>query len=235
MAGAEPAVTAAIAVHDGEAYLAEAIESILAQSRRCVQIIVVDNASVDRSAEIAASFPEVELVAEPVLGIGRARNAAVRVMRGDYLAFLDADDLWDPGKTELQLAAFAADPGIDLVFGQMRQFVSPGLDPAIAAEMWTPTDPQPGLHLGSMLASRAAVEAVGPWPDDVAISDGLTFLLRADELGLRRAMLPEVVTLRRFHSANHSFVNRGERNEFARYLKRSLDRRRELGGGRSGA
>lgn len=228
-------MTAAIAVHDGEAYLAEAIASVLAQTRPPAQLVVVDNGSTDRSAEIAASFGEVELVSEPALGIGRARNAAVRAMSGDYLAFLDADDLWDPGKTELQLAAFAADPSIDLVFGQMRQFVSPGLDPAIAAEMWTPTDPQPGLHLGAMLASRAAVEAVGPWPEEVAISDGLTFLLRADELGLRRVMLPEIVTHRRFHSANHSFVNRGERIEFARYLKRSLDRRRERGGGRSGA
>ncbi len=232
---AEPAITAAIAVHDGEAYLGEAIESVLAQTRPCEQLIVVDNGSTDRSAEIAASFPEVELVTEPALGVGRARNAALRALSGDYLAFLDADDLWDPRKTELQLAAFEADPSLDLVFGQMHQFVTPGLDPAIAAEMKIPTDPQPGLHLGSMLASRAAVEAIGPWPEAVAVSDGLTFLLRADELGLRRAMLPEVVSLRRIHSANHSFARRGDRTEFARYLKSSLDRRRGRGDDRSGA
>ena len=228
-------MTAAIAVHDGEAYLGEAIESVLAQTRRCGQIVVVDNGSGDRSAEIAGSYAEVELVSEPVLGIGRARNAALRAARGDYVAFLDADDRWTPAKTELQLAAFAEDQSLDLAFGQMLQFVSPDLDPAAAAELKVPAAPQPGLHIGAMLASRAAIEAVGPWPEEIAVSDGLSFLLRVGELGLRQKMLPEVVTHRRVHAANHSYRNRGERAEFARYLKRSLDRRRERGGGRSGA
>jgi glycosyltransferase involved in cell wall biosynthesis len=231
---AEPSVTAAIVVHDGEAYLGEAIESALAQTRPCGQLIVVDNGSTDRSAEIAASYPEVEVVSEPARGIGRARNAALRAFRGDYLAFLDADDRWAPNKTELQLAAFAADESLDLAFGQMLQFLSPDLDPAAAAELSVPADPQPGLHIGAMLASRATIEAVGPWPEEIAVSDGLSFLLSAGELGLRQAMLPEIVTYRRVHSANHSFRNRDERAEFARYLKRSLDRRREHGAGRSG-
>jgi hypothetical protein len=60
----------------------------------------------------------------------------------------------------------------------------------------------------------------------VRVSDGLTFLLRARELGLAEAMLPETVTLRRVHGANHSIHNRDQRSEFAHHLKRSLDRRR---------
>jgi hypothetical protein len=77
-----------------------------------------------------------------------------------------------------------------------------------------------------MLAARSAIEAVGPWPEDVQVSDGLTFMLRARELGLKQAMLAETVTLRRVHGQNHSIRNRGERAEFARLLKQSLDRRR---------
>jgi glycosyltransferase involved in cell wall biosynthesis len=225
---AEPLVTAAIPVRDGEAYLAEAIESVLAQSRSCGQVIVVDNGSTDRSAEIAAGFaPEVEIVSEPRPGIGAARNAALRAARGDYVAFLDADDLWEPEKTALQLAAFEAEPGLQLVFGHVRQFVSPDLEAEVAAGLRVPADPQPGQHIGAMLARREAVEAIGPWPEDVRVSDGLTFLLRARELGFEQAMLAETVTLRRVHGANHSINNRDERAEFARHLKRSLDRRRE--------
>jgi hypothetical protein len=59
------------------------------------------------------------------------------------------------------------------------------------------------------------------------VSDGLSFLLRVRELGLKQAMLPETVTMRRVHGENHSIGNRGERAEFARLLKRSLDRRRD--------
>jgi glycosyltransferase involved in cell wall biosynthesis len=220
-------VSAAIPVRDGEAYLAEAIESVLAQSRPCDQVIVVDNGSTDRSAEIARGFaPAVEVVPEPRPGIGAARNAAMAAASGDYVAFLDADDLWQPGKTRLQLAAFEADPDLQLAFGHVLQFVSPEIPAKEAAALRVPPDPQPGLYIGAMLARRSAIEAVGPWAEDVRVSDGLSFLLRARELGLEQAMLPETVTHRRVHGGNHSIHNRGERSEFARQLKHSLDRRR---------
>jgi glycosyltransferase involved in cell wall biosynthesis len=200
---------------------------VLGQSRPCDQLIVVDNGSTDRSAAIAAGFgPAVEVVPEPRPGIGAARNAARRAARGDYLAFLDADDLWEREKTALQLAAFEAEPRLQLVFGHVCQFVSPDLDAEAADGLRVPVDPQPGQHIGAMLARRAAIEAIGPWPDDVRVSDGLTFLLRARELGLERAMLAETVMLRRVHGDNHSLSNRDQRREFALHLKRSLDRRR---------
>jgi glycosyltransferase involved in cell wall biosynthesis len=224
----EPLITAAIPVRDGEAYLAEAIESVLGQSRACEQVIVVDNGSTDHSAEIAAGFGSaVEVVHEPRPGIGAARNAALRAARGDYLAFLDADDLWEPEKTALQVAAFEAEPELQLVFGHVRQFLSPDLTAEEAERIRVPAAPQPAEHVGAMLARRAAIEAIGPWPEDLRVSDGLVFLLRARELGLEQAMLAETVTLRRVHGDNHSIHNRDERSEFARLLKRSLDRRRE--------
>lgn len=214
-------------MRNGEAYLAEAIESVLGQSRRCEQVIVVDNGSTDRSAEIARGYaPEVEVVFEAREGIGAARNAAMRAARGSHVAFLDADDLWDPAKTTLQLPAFEADPELQLAFGHVRQFVSPDLAAEEAAALRVPADPQPGVYIGAMLAARAAIEAIGPWPEDVQVSDGLIFVLRARELGLKQAMLPQTVTLRRVHGDNHSIRNRGERAEFARLLKQSLDRRR---------
>lgn len=223
---AEPLVTAAIPVRDGEAYLAEAIESVLAQSQPCDQVILVDNGSTDRSAEIAAGFGSpVEVVTEPRSGIGAARNAALRAARGDYLAFLDADDVWEAEKTTLQLAAFEAEPQLQLVFGHVRQFISPDLADEDAEGLRVPADPQPGQHLGAMLARREAIEAIGQW-GEVRVSDGLTFFLRARELGLAQTMLAETVMLRRVHGGNHSLSNRDQRREFALHLKRSLDRRR---------
>jgi glycosyltransferase involved in cell wall biosynthesis len=224
---AEATVTAAIPVRDGEAYLAEAIESVLAQSRPCDQVVVVDNGSSDGSAAVASGYgPAVEVISEPRPGIGAARNAAIAAARGEFVAFLDADDLWRPGKIESQLAAFEARPELQLVFGHVRQFASPGLPAEEAAALRVPEEPQPGLYIGAMLARRTAIDAVGPWSEDVRVSDGLAFLLRARELGLAQEMLEETVTMRRVHGGNHSIHNRDQRTEFARHLKRSLDRRR---------
>ena len=225
---ADARVSAAIPVRNGEAYLAETIESVLAQTRPCDQLIVVDNGSTDASAEVARGFgATVELVHEQRPGIGPARNAAMRAVRGEFVAFLDADDLWEPEKTALQLDAFAAEDALQLVFGHVLQFASPELPPEQAKSLRVPSEPQPGLYIGAMLARREAIDAVGSWPEAVAVSDGLSFLLRARELGLSQAMLAETVTRRRVHGENHSLNNRGERTEFAHHLKRSLDRRRE--------
>lgn len=228
---AESTVTAAIPVRDGETYLAEAIESVLAQGRAPEQVIVVDNGSRDRSAEIARGYgAAIEVVFEPTPGIGAARNAALRAARCSHIAFLDADDLWQPEKTALQLAAFEADPELQLVFGHVQQFLSPDLSEAQAVDLSVPASPQPGVYLGAMLASRDAIEVIGPWSEGVKVSDGLTFMLRAHELGIKQAMLPELVTRRRVHGENHSIQNRGERAEFARLLKGSIDRRRKAAG-----
>jgi glycosyltransferase involved in cell wall biosynthesis len=225
---AEPVVTAAIPVRDGEAYLAEAIESVLAQSRAPDQVIVVDNDSCDRSADIARGYaPAVEVVFEPRHGIGAARNAALRAARGSHIAFLDADDLWQPEKTALQLSAFDANPELGVVFGHVLQFFRSDLAAEEAASLRVPAEPQPGLYIGAMLARREVIDAIGPWPEESKVSDGLTFMLGLRELGVGQAMLPETVTLRRVHGANHSIRNRGERKEFAHMLKHSLDRRRE--------
>jgi glycosyltransferase involved in cell wall biosynthesis len=228
---AEAAVTAVIPVRDGEAYLAEAIESVLAQSRAPDQVIVVDNDSSDRSVEIARGYgPAIEIVFEPRHGIGPARNAALRAARGSHIAFLDADDLWQREKTALQLDAFAADSDLGAVFGHVRQFVSSDLAAEEAAALRIPNEPQPGLYLGAMMARREVIDAIGPWPEESKVSDGLTFMLSLRELGVGKMMLPETVTLRRVHGANHSIRNRSERKEFAQMLKRSLDRRREAAG-----
>jgi glycosyltransferase involved in cell wall biosynthesis len=224
---AEPRVSAVIAVRDGERFLAEAIESVLAQTRPCFELIVVDNGSRDRSREIAASYgPPVVVTSEPRPGIGPARNAGLAAARGDFLAFLDYDDCWDPRKNELQIAAFQRDPELDVVFGHVQQFADPSYDPALHGALRIPSEPQPGLFLPAQMARRDAWERVGPWRSDLKLSDGLEWLLRARSLGLREAMIPETVLRRRVHGANHTRLHTQDRVEFARFLKQAIDERR---------
>ncbi len=227
----EPTVSAVILSHEGEPYLAEAIESALAQTHPCSEVVIVDNGSADRSVALAESYgdPVVVHALGSNRGIGIARNVGLEVATGDYVAFLDHDDTWERGKNEAQLAAFAGSEPPDLVFGHVRQFVSPDLDPLVAARIKLPDAPQPGLFLGAMLAPRRTWDRVGEWQQGWDVADGLAWLVRARDLGLREAMLPDLVTNRRIHGANQSFHNHDKRAEWAQLLKASLDRRRGKG------
>ena len=227
MSSPEPLVSAVIPAHDCERYVGEAIESVLAQTYPHIELVVVDNGSGDGTAKVIRGFGDrARLIFEGRRGIGPARNAGVRSSRGEYVAFLDCDDLWEPRKTEIQLAAFADDPRPDVVMGHVKQFASPDLDPAVAEEFRIPEDPQPGMFPGAVLVRRDVLDRVGPWREEVVVSDGLEWFLAVRRLGLREVMLPEVVTLRRVHGRNTSIVRRDRRREWASVLKRDLDQRR---------
>lgn len=102
---ARATVSVVIPCYNGAAYLRETLESALAQTHAPLEVIVVDDGSTDDSAAIAESFgPPVRVIRQENRGESAARNVGVRASRGDWIAFLDADDLWDPCKLEAQLA-----------------------------------------------------------------------------------------------------------------------------------
>lgn len=118
----KPEVSVIIPVHNCEAYIGEAIESVLRQSFRNFEIIVVDDGSSDRSADIAASYPDVRLVRRAHEGVSAARNCGIMEAEADLIAFLDADDLFCDEKLKLQTDYMAAHPECDVVFSDYRNF-----------------------------------------------------------------------------------------------------------------
>jgi glycosyltransferase involved in cell wall biosynthesis len=105
-------VSVILPVYNGETFLEETIESVLTQSHNNLELIVVDDGSTDRSYAIArnsaARDPRVKLFQQANGGVAAARNAAIGRSNGQFVAPIDADDLWHPRKLERQLAAFSS-------------------------------------------------------------------------------------------------------------------------------
>lgn len=109
-------VSVIMPVHNGAQFLREAIESALAQDYTPVEIIVVDDGSTDATPQILASFgSRIRHIRQTNSGAAAARNAALQASRGEYLAFLDADDLWLPQKLRVQIDYLGSHPDVDLV------------------------------------------------------------------------------------------------------------------------
>jgi glycosyltransferase involved in cell wall biosynthesis len=104
-----PAVSVIVPAYNAAAFIAETIQSALDQTYRDFEIIVVDDGSRDGTPARVAAFGErVRLHQQPNSGVARARNTGVSLARGEWIAFLDADDLWLPEKLERQLACSTA-------------------------------------------------------------------------------------------------------------------------------
>ena len=111
----DPKVSVIIPNYNYSQYLGEAIDSVLAQTVTDIEIIVVDDGSTDGSKELLDSFGDrIRTVFQKNQGVSAARNHGVCISRGEFVAFLDADDLWLPGKIERQLALFADDAELGL-------------------------------------------------------------------------------------------------------------------------
>src|SRR6476660_1471039 len=106
----KPLVSVIIPVYNGTCYLRAALESVFAQTYRPFEVIVVDDGSLDDSGVIAQSFDDVRYIHQENQGVAAARNNGIEVARGEFLAFLDQDDLWTPEKLKLQMGHLLSDP-----------------------------------------------------------------------------------------------------------------------------
>jgi glycosyltransferase involved in cell wall biosynthesis len=120
MSDGRPLVSAIIPVYNGEAFLRETIESVLSQTYRDIECIVIDDGSTDGTGEIARSFGDsIRYVRKENGGVSSARNLGIEMASGEFVAFLDADDLWVPEKIEKQMAVFAARPDVGMVYSSV--------------------------------------------------------------------------------------------------------------------
>ena len=217
-----PLISAIVPVFNGEKYLAAAIESILAQSYQPLQIIVVDDGSTDNSAAVARSFAQVEYHFQENAGVAAALNKGIAEAKGDFFAFLDADDLWMEGKLRRQLEAFANDPELGMVLGNVEQFREMGLDVApVSLGVFT------GYLKIAMLIRRHSLFQVGLFDTQWKNGDFIDWYIRASEQHLKSFVLPEVVARRRIHQTNMGILQRDTQTDYARIMRQVLERRRK--------
>ena len=222
-----PLVTVIIGAYNAARYVGEAIESVLAQTHDRIELIVVDDGSTDGTGEVAESYGDaVRCIRQENGGMAAARNRGVGEARGDYLAFLDADDRFPPDKLRTQLAAFAADPSLDVVYGHVTEFLSPDLDDASRRLLREPVHDLPWPTPNLMLVRRDSFLRVGLFSTELKVGIGLDWHARANEVGLRSVVPPVVVLERRLHAENNGIRQRSARPQYLHVLKASLDRRR---------
>jgi len=114
-----PCVSIVMAAKNYAKFLPMAVESVLAQTFIDWELLIIDDGSTDRTPGVVQPFlsdPRVRYFRSDKLGQSRAKNLGVRLSRGEFVAFLDADDAWSPTKLEQQLRVFRDQPGVGVVF-----------------------------------------------------------------------------------------------------------------------
>ncbi len=233
--GGRPLVSVIITMYNKERYIAEAVDSVFAQTYNTFEIVLIDDGSTDGGAAIVKGYPEkLRYHHQQNAGIAAALNCGVSRARGELIAFLDGDDVWLEHKLQAQVRLLLQHPEFDMVFAHLQQFISPDIDEAQRRRIVIPKEIVAGYFKGTLLIRRGALERVGPFDDQWKVGDFVDWYLRATDAGLRGHMMKDIVMKRRIHDNNMGIHQKDERTDFAKILKASLDRRRSAARDSSG-
>ena len=229
----ESLISCIIAVYNGERYLRETLDSILAQTYRPLEIIVADDGSIDGTAKVAADYGErITYLRQSNKGYAAAKNLGLSAAKGDFIAFLDADDLWHPEKLTRQMTRLRERPEIDLCFTRYKNFWMPELaEEERRCQEHFHSQPQSAWSICTLLARRKVFERFGDFHDGTRGLENMTWFLRAAAQGAVIEVLPDSLMYRRFHLGSVTRRNPSEfyQNYFLPILKEWRDYRRRKG------
>jgi glycosyltransferase involved in cell wall biosynthesis len=197
-------ISCIVPVFNGERYLGESLDSIFEQTYRPLQVIVVDDGSADRTAEIGRSYgSRILLLQQPNGGSAAAKNQGISVAEGEYIAFLDADDVWHPDKLARQIARLRERSEIDLCFTRFENFWMPELAEEERLYRNSPlAQPQGAWSIGTLLTHSSTFEKFGLFDDGLRGNENMIWFLRAAGQEAVIELLPDVLMRRRFHLGN---------------------------------
>jgi len=231
---ASPVISCIVPVFNGERYVREALESIHNQTYRPLEIIVINDGSTDNTKEVVNNLEfSVQYVEQFNSGPAAARNHGVSLAKGDFVAFLDADDLWHQEKLSKQMTQFQAKPEMDVCVTHLDHFE----DSELGRKDILYQDQRrlyhiPGYVTQTLLTRRITFEKVGLFDQNLRYSDANDWFIRVADLGFSLEIIPEVLVYRRLHSSNFSLQKEStSHDEHLKIIKASLDRRRQLDGG----
>lgn len=226
----KPLVSVIIPVFNCERYIAEAIESVLAQTYRPIEIIVIDDGSTDGTANIVKSFKEdARYFYQPNSGPPVARNKGLRMAKGNVISFLDADDLWSKNKLKIQLSHLSSDSSEIILGHEQLIYQIKGVNGKPDLEVFPVS--QFTFCLGSGVYRRSVFDKVGFFDETLFCCDDWDWFKRARELGISMVIIQEVTLFYRRHRHNLTNQKELETHYMIRMLKRSIDRRREQNNG----
>jgi len=197
MSSKPPFVTVVIPAFNAERYITQAVDSVLRQTCGMFECIVVDDGSKDQTRSVVERYgPAVRYEFQTNAGPATARNRGIELATGDFVAFLDADDVWNPDKVAVQMARFNGRPELVGCAAHVQNFHS--------EDTGTPAQGQVVTLGTTLIVRRSLFNAVGMLNPEYWHRDLQDLLVRAEDRGFKIEILPDVLAQRRIHSNNMS-------------------------------
>lgn len=220
-------VSVIITACNSEKFIDDAIKSVLSQTIKDFNLIIIDDGSTDATGEIIRKYDnQLEYLYHENKGSAYTYNVGLKKATGEYVAFLDADDIWLNDRLEKHLKFFEKNSSIEFSYGMQKYFTSENENfPSVIPEPLR-TDPHIGFTLSTLMLKKEVINHVGLFDEQLGSSADFDWYSRAKNLKTKIEFLNELVTLRRIHDSNLSYKNmEQQRNLRFEILKKNILRK----------
>ena len=219
-------VSVIIPVHNGAEFLKETLDSVFAQSYPSFEVIAINHGSTDDSCKLLESYGNVQVISQENLGNSHARNTGIKAAKGEFVAFIDQDDIWGKEKLEKQMTALIENPEILYTISHFLSFLSEGSTVPNWCREETFTDPKPDFSPSSLVARKKAFELNGLFQDKLRFASDVDWFFLAKDKNLPMLIIEEVLHKRRVHNSNQSHSGEKLKSEMLKVIRSSVERKR---------
>ncbi|MCT7980093.1 glycosyltransferase family 2 protein [Laspinema olomoucense] len=217
-----PLISVIIPAYNAETYLSDAIESVFVQDYHSLEILVVDDGSSDRTAEIAKEYGDrIRYIYQNNAGPAAARNAGIKLAKGEILGFLDADDLWSENCVIELVNAFLENPSIQIAQGLIQELQ------LFDSKFEKTTPAYHYINLGSALYRRGVFDKLGGFDETMRYGEDVDLFLRAWENNIPKKLIKTVSLFYRKHQENMTGGKELVELGFLRIYKKHIERKRQ--------
>lgn len=222
-----PGVSVVLIARNGARYIGAALASVRRSRRQPLEVLVIDGGSSDDTARIAAREPLVRVIAQRSKGIPGAYNEGIEASRGELVAFISHDDLWEDGKLDVQSELMLARPELDLTVTMVQHFLEEGAAIPRGFRPELLEHAVPGLLMEALMVRPRIFARVGGFDPAFTSGEDTDWFARVRDADLPMEVIPQALVRKRVHSTNFSINSPLLNAHLLRALRGSIGRKRE--------
>ncbi|MBR3654614.1 MAG: glycosyltransferase family 2 protein [Elusimicrobia bacterium] len=208
-------ISVIIAAKNASKYIKEAIESVKKQNIQDMELIVVCDSCTDNTKQIAEDLG-CKTIEVNFSHIGKTRNAGLKEAKGEYILYVDSDDVMEENGISNLYNEFLKDSGVEAVFSMSREFVSPELSEEDKRKLKARNDNYFGALAGCSIIKKEVFDKVGTFDEVLKAGDIVEFQIRLQQKNIKVKKIPVVTSNRRLH--NNNFGRSNKQQEYKDYI-----------------
>lgn len=224
----QPLVSIIVPVYNGDSYISETLDSILGQNYAPIEIIVVNDGSTDQSGEIIQSYKNIKYFYQENIGVPFARNRGIIESNGEFIAFSDQDDIWEPGKLTYQVNYLLDKPLCEYVISKRKIFMEPGIEPPYWLKKELLDSENIDYSPSSLLARTSLFQKIGFFNTELKNASDVDWFFRAKNAGIQKGIIDKVLYLKRIHRDNQSNRVQALHKEYLQIIRQSIQNNKEV-------